>query len=86
MPTGRGRSRLRQSQNRHRQMPVTGPLSLRKFLRPTVGVGLHLLSLTFAGTVANASLPVRKRYPDTVRPGGFVFLRGSQFLRISSRP
>ena len=35
-------------------MPVTGPLSLDD--RPAVGVGLHLLSLAYAGTVARASL------------------------------
>ena len=37
-------------------MPVTGPLSLVEAPWPTVGVGLHLLSLAFAGTVAQASL------------------------------
>ena len=37
-------------------MPVTGPLYLWEILWPTVGVGLHLLSLAFAGTVAHASL------------------------------
>ncbi len=37
-------------------MPVTGPLYLRVARWPAVGVGLHLLSLTFAGTVARASL------------------------------
>ncbi len=37
-------------------MPVTGPLYLRVNRWPAVGVGLHLLSLTFAGTVAHASL------------------------------
>ncbi len=37
-------------------MPVTGPLYLRVDRWPAVGVGLHLLSLAFAGTVARASL------------------------------
>jgi hypothetical protein len=37
-------------------MSVTGPLYLRLDRWPAVGVGLHLLSLTFAGTVARASL------------------------------
>jgi len=35
---------------------VTGPLYLRKYPWPTVGVGLHLLSLAYAGTVVHASL------------------------------
>jgi hypothetical protein len=74
MPTGRGLSRLRQPQNGHRQVPVTGPLSLGdNSLRPAVGVGLHLLFPAFAGTVANASLPVRKLYPDTVSQGDVSF-------------
>lgn len=37
-------------------MSVTGPLYLRVDRWPAVGVGLHLLSLAFAGTVAHASL------------------------------
>lgn len=37
-------------------MPVTGPLYLRVNRWPAVGVGLHLLSLASAGTVAHASL------------------------------
>lgn len=37
-------------------MSVTGPLYLRVNRWPTVGAGLHLLSLTFAGTVAHVSL------------------------------
>ena len=35
---------------------MTGPLYLRKHPWPTVGVGLHLLSLAYAGTVVHASL------------------------------
>lgn len=35
---------------------ATGPLYLRKHPWPTVGVGLHLLSLAYAGTVVHASL------------------------------
>lgn len=35
---------------------VTGPLYLRMHRWPAVGVGLHLLSLASAGTVARASL------------------------------
>ena len=37
-------------------MSVTGPLYLRIIRWPAVGVGLHLLSLALAGTVAHASL------------------------------
>ncbi len=37
-------------------MSVTGPLYLRIDRWPAVGVGLHLLSLALAGTVARASL------------------------------
>ena len=37
-------------------MSVTGPLYLRIIRWPAVGVGLHLLSLALAGTVADASL------------------------------
>lgn len=37
-------------------MSVTGPLYLRVNRWPAVGVGLHLLSLASAGTVAHASL------------------------------
>ncbi len=37
-------------------MSVTGPLYLRFNRWPAVGVGLHLLSLALAGTVAHASL------------------------------
>ena len=54
MPTDHGSRRLRRSRRtRYRPVSVTGPLSLS---RPTVGVGLHLLSLAFAGTVVRASL------------------------------
>jgi len=35
---------------------VTGPLYLRKYPWRAVGVGLHLLSLAYAGTVVHASL------------------------------
>ena len=80
MPTGRGLSRLHQAQNGHRQVPVTGPLSLRdNSLRPAVGVGLHLLLPAFAGTVAKISLPVRKRYPDAVAQSDASFYPTSQF-------
>ena len=37
-------------------MSVTGPLYLRTNRWSAVGVGLHLLSLAYAGTVARASL------------------------------
>ena len=37
-------------------MPVTGPYSLETFSWLAVGVGLHLLSLAFAGTVDRATL------------------------------
>jgi len=43
---------------------VTGPLSLRKIPRPTVGVGLHLLSLAYAGTVVHASLTAMTDSPE----------------------
>ena len=65
MPTDRGLlpSRPRHAQNGHHTMPVTGPLSLEVNSRLAVGVGLHLLSLAFARTVAGMSLPAMKRHP-----------------------
>lgn len=53
MPTDHGLRRLRKPQNGYRcgiRDRTARPL------RPTVGVGLHLLSLAYAGTVVHASL------------------------------
>ncbi len=44
---------------------MTGPLSR---VWPTVGVGLHLLSLAYAGTVAHASLAGMTEIPDIAHP------------------
>ena len=49
-------------------MPVTGPLSLRIILWPTVGAGLHLLSLAVAGTVAHATLAGMTEFPESQPP------------------
>ncbi|BCO36065.1 hypothetical protein JMUB5695_02658 [Mycobacterium heckeshornense] len=57
MPTGRGESRLRAAQNRQVACDRTTEPS-GEFPWPAVGVGLHLLSPVFAGTVASASLAV----------------------------
>lgn len=53
MPTDHGSSRLRKPQNgyHHGIRDRTA-----EPVRPTVGVGLHLLSLAYAGTVVHASL------------------------------
>ncbi len=56
MPTDRGLRRLRNRRPDTITASVTGPLYLRKSPWPTVGVGLHLLSLAYAGTVVHASL------------------------------
>ena len=45
-------------------MSVTGPLYLRIIRWPAVGVGLHLLSLVLAGTVAHASLAGMTEVPE----------------------
>ncbi|MDT5361750.1 MAG: hypothetical protein QOC69_3512 [Mycobacterium sp.] len=56
MPTDHGLRRLRNTQNRRRVTPVTGPLNLASMTWPTVGAGLHLGVLAYTRTVARASL------------------------------
>lgn len=56
VPTDHGCRRLRNRRTDTIAVSVTGPLYLRKHPWPTVGVGLHLLSLAYAGTVVRASL------------------------------
>jgi hypothetical protein len=48
VPTGHGKSRLHNAEQTQ-CVSVTGPLSLDMVMWPTVGVGLHLLSLVFTG-------------------------------------
>lgn len=45
-------------------MPVTGPLYLRMNRWSAVGVGLHLLSLAYAGTVVRVSLTAMTDSPE----------------------
>ena len=42
---------------------------------PTVGAGLHLLSLTYAGTVAHASLAAMTEVPASPQPTSAPFVR-----------
>lgn len=56
MPTDHGLKPSAKPQNRYPSVSVTGPRGLRTCPRPAVGVGLHLLSLAYAGTVVRASL------------------------------
>lgn len=56
MPTDHSLSCLRNRRTDTVTVSVTGPRSLRRIPRPAVGVGLHLLSLAYAGTVVHASL------------------------------
>lgn len=56
MPTGHSSRRLRNRRKDTLTVSVTGPLYLRKYPWRAVGVGLHLLSLAYAGTVVHASL------------------------------
>ncbi|TDO16890.1 hypothetical protein EV580_0052 [Mycobacterium sp. BK086] len=56
MPTGHSSRRLRNRRTDTLTVSVTGPLYLRKYPWRAVGVGLHLLSLAYAGTVVHASL------------------------------